>query len=50
MYFDLSENFKSRHLLHTMSVFAGSSWGNKEIEQNKEKIIEEIREYYGDTK
>jgi hypothetical protein len=50
MYFDFSENFKSRHLLHTMSVFAGSSWGNKEIEQNKEKIIEEIREYYGDTK
>lgn len=50
MYFDLSENFKSRHLLHTMSVFAGSSWGNKEIKQNKEKIIEEIREYYGDTK
>ena len=33
-----------------MSVFARSSWGNKEIEQNKEKIIEEIREYYGDTK
>lgn len=50
MYFDFSENFKSRHLLHTMSVFARSSWGNKEIEQNKEKIIEEIREYYGDTK
>ena len=50
MYFDFSENFKSRHLLHTMSVFAGSSWGNKEIEQNKAKIIEEIKKYYGYTK
>ncbi len=50
MYFDFSENFKSRHLLHTMSVFAGSSWGNKEIEQNKEKIIKEIKKYYGYTK
>ena len=50
MYFDFSENFKSRHLLHTMSVFAGSCWGNKEIEQNKEKIIAEIKKYYGYTK
>lgn len=50
MYFDFTKNFKSRHLLHTMSVFAGSSWGNKEIEQNKEKIIKEIKKYYGYTK
>ena len=50
MYFDFSENFKSRHLLHTMSVFAGSCWGNKEIEQNKEKIIAEIKKYDGYTK
>lgn len=50
MYFDFTKNFKSRHLLHTMSVFAGSSWGNKEIEQNKEKIIKEIKKYYDYTK
>ena len=50
MYFDFTENFKSRHLLHTMSVFSGSCWGNKEIEQNKEKIIKEIKKYYGYTK
>ncbi len=50
MYFDFTENFKSRHLLHTMSVFAESHWGSKEIQKNKEKIIKGIKEYYGCTK
>ena len=46
MYFNFTENFKSRHLLHTMSVFAESHWDSDTIKKNKEKIIQEITAYY----
>lgn len=39
--------FRSRHLLHSMSVFAKSSWGIREIQENKESILNEIKNYYG---
>lgn len=50
IYFQVDEEdkpFRSRHLLHSMSVFAKSSWGIKEIQDNKESIITEIKNYYG---
>lgn len=50
IYFQVDEAdkpFRSRHLLHSMSVFAKSSWGIKEIQDNKESIITEIKNYYG---
>lgn len=50
IYFQLEDDanpFRSRHLLHSMSVFAKSSWGVKEIQENKESILNEIKNYYG---
>ena len=55
---DETKKFKSRHLLHTISVFANNNWSLEEnpegipyvvstIQKNKEKIINEIKEYYG---
>ena len=47
-YFDCDgmRTFQSRTLLHSMSVFASEDWGVKEIQGNKEKIIESVEEYY----
>ena len=50
IYFRVDEEdrpFRSRHLLHSMSVFAKSSWGIREIQENKESILNEIKNYYG---
>ena len=55
---DKTKKFKSRHLLHTISVFANNNWSlekNSEkipyavltIQKNKEKFINEIKKYYG---
>lgn len=48
-YFDMDglSTFKSRTLLHTMSVFASATWGVKEIRENKQKMIKSVEEYYG---
>ena len=48
-YFNLahSKPFRSRHLLHTISVFAQEKWKAKDIQLNKEKILTEIKTYYG---
>ncbi len=46
VYFDLSSEFHSRHLLHTISVFARKNWGVPEIQENMKNIIEEIKSYY----
>lgn len=46
IYFQVDEEdkpFRSRHLLHSMSVFAKSSWGIREIQENKESILNEIK-------
>ncbi len=48
-YFDMDSlsTFKSRTLLHTMSVFASATWGVREIQKNKQKMIKSVEEYYG---
>lgn len=45
-YFDTSEQFRSRHLLHTISVFSNSEWKEKEIIENKRKTIKQLESYY----
>lgn len=44
---DVEKPFKSRHLLHTISVFANKEWGVKQIVENKKQFITEIKNYYG---
>ena len=48
-YFTLTreKTFRSRHLLHTISVFAKEKWGIEEIKDNKHQFIKEVKEYYG---
>lgn len=46
IYFNVNECFKSRNLLHSISVFSKSDWGIKEILDNKNKFIERIKEDY----
>lgn len=45
-YFNTSEEFKSRNLLHTISVFAQSQWRENEIFKSKTSIIEKLNAYY----
>jgi len=45
-YFNTSEEFKSRNLLHTISVFAKSKWEESEIIENKKSIINQLINYY----
>lgn len=49
MYFDLmaKKPLRSRHLLHSISVFANDVWNDEQIERNKREILTEIKEYYG---
>lgn len=49
LYFDLirDKTFRSRHLLHSISVFAREKWEAKEIQENKENFIIEIKKHYG---
>ncbi|NMA74177.1 MAG: DUF262 domain-containing protein [Bacteroidales bacterium] len=46
IYFDLKTNFKSRELLHTISVFAKEKWGKEEIEENQYNIISQFQKNY----
>jgi hypothetical protein len=45
-YFNIHEKFESRHLLHTISVFAQDSWGITEIQKNKNEIIKRFKVDY----
>jgi hypothetical protein len=45
-YFDIDEDFKSRHLLHTVSVFAEECWGVSEIQANGNKFIDRFKKDY----
>lgn len=45
---DFGNIFKSRHLIHTISVFANSQWGKDEIERNQVLTRNNITEYYKD--
>ena len=49
IYFKLSDNsgFQSRHLLHTVSVFANSKWDGAEIAKHK---FDEISRFNNDYK
>lgn len=49
LYFNLirDKTFRSRHLIHSISVFAQEKWKAKDIQLNKEKFITEIKAYYG---
>jgi hypothetical protein len=47
IYFNVNEVFKSRNLLHTISVFAKSTWNKEEIEQNQKAFIERFEKDYG---
>jgi len=51
IYFDIHDIqrgsiFKSRHLLHTISVFSKEKWGVKEIQENKELFITRFKKDY----
>lgn len=40
------EYFESRHLLHTIYLFARSKWDGKDIAENKQRILDGFTEYY----
>lgn len=46
IYFNTNENFKSRNLLHTMSVFAKSNWSKDEIQENQKLFIDRFKTDY----
>lgn len=46
-FFDIQTPFESRHLLHSISVFAKSDWRIEEIQNNKKQFIETFEKYYG---
>lgn len=43
---DVNEYFKSRHLLHTIYLFAKSKWEVEDIAENKEIMIKDFESYY----
>lgn len=47
IYFNINEEFKSRNLLHTISVFAKSTWTEHEIQQNQDQFKERFITDYG---
>jgi len=46
IYFDVNKSFKSRNLLHTISVFAKSYWNINEIEENQRQFIDRFKKDY----
>ena len=49
VYFNTGKGFefKSRNLIHTLSVFANSEWDTKDILVNKKKTINILKAQYG---
>jgi hypothetical protein len=47
VYFNVDEVFKSRNLLHTISVFANSNWKKEHIQENQKKFIVRFKQDYG---
>lgn len=46
IFFNTTKSFKSRNLLHTISIFAKEKWGKDEIEKNYESLIDRfIKDY-----
>lgn len=48
IYFNLDKRkgFKSRNLLHTISVFASEKWGVEEIRKQKYSFLDEFKKHY----
>jgi uncharacterized protein with ParB-like and HNH nuclease domain len=48
IYFNLDKRkgFKSRNLLHTLSVFASEEWGVEEIKKQKQAFLDEYKTHY----
>ena len=46
IYFNVHKVFKSRNLLHTISVFSKSSWTKEDIQQNQEDFITRFKKDY----
>lgn len=46
VYFNVNEVFKSRNLLHTISVFAKSNWTKEEIINNQNEFISRFKKDY----
>lgn len=46
VFFDIHKEFKSRHLLHTVSTFAIDGWGVVEIENAKNNFITNFKTQY----
>lgn len=47
MFFDPKNKYKSRHLIHTVSVFAGlNQWNAKTIANNRRKVIDGFEDAY----
>jgi hypothetical protein len=46
IYFDINDAFKSRNLLHTISVFANSTWAKDDIEKNQKAFISRFKKDY----
>lgn len=42
----VNEYFKSRHLLHTIYIFANKEWNAASISENKRKILNDFDKYY----
>lgn len=49
IYFNINEAFKSRNLLHTISVFANSTWTKHQIEENQNQFLARFKQNYGIT-
>jgi uncharacterized protein with ParB-like and HNH nuclease domain len=47
IYFNVNEGFKSRNLLHSIAVFAKSSWIKDDIEDNQNKFLTRFKKDYG---
>jgi hypothetical protein len=45
--FNTNKYYKSRNLLHTVSVFSNSKWGKEEIEKNQQDFISRFKQDYG---
>ena len=48
IFFEIEDTqiFKSRHLIHTISVFAHSEWNGQQIARNQKATIDAFDEYY----
>lgn len=47
VYFNTSKEFKSRNLMHTISVFANSKWEEVDIIKNKKNTVNRLNKLYG---